>query len=230
MGRMNSKSGSEQSSVRRSRRLALGMTQLAVAAAALIPQSKLSPYESGAVDLTAEELARLDAALGIVPLKSMLKAEASEPAQMDPKLRRRFLRKEARLSQYELCRRAKIGRSALSNWELGRSELKVDAYARWAAALQDALKGTLQDDPAFQLEQANKSGQRFWEANGALRKHVARLERRITDLERKLAEVRSLYEAETDAALKHEQARLAEERAAQLRATVSAQDAETKPE
>jgi transcriptional regulator with XRE-family HTH domain len=116
----------------RSARQALGWTQSELAKKAKVDRSKLSLYESGQVDLTAEELDRVEDAV----------SHARIPRRFVQELQRRVRRQQAGLSQQELANKAGISRPKLSRWESGQLELAPEELERVEQALSEAPKSS----------------------------------------------------------------------------------------
>jgi len=109
----------------RAARQALGWTQAKLGKKASVSRPKLSLYERGQVELTPEELKRVEDAV----------QDAKIPRRFAHELQRKFRRQQAGLSQQELANAAGIDRSKLSRWESGLLELSGEELARVERAL-----------------------------------------------------------------------------------------------
>lgn len=153
-------------------RQAAGMTQLEVAQKAKISRPKLSLYETGLVDLTADELRRVEKVLHRaqrppVTLASLLKAEVPKQEKQKPadeKTQRKFRRQQAGISQRALALASKIPRNKLIEFEAGRIPLNAGELARWETVLNEAAKAKMLADPYFKLEVAHSAGKGLWES------------------------------------------------------------------
>lgn len=150
------------------------VSQYDVADATGMSQSKLSLYESGHVDLTPQELKKVESFLvkqfsfsesyrgkknfqGIAALVMCKNALASY-GMFSVRLphgdvaRRRVARKGAGLSQHALASAAGINQSKLSRWESGKCELTASEKANVDQALKEAERKKFVNDPYFKLE------------------------------------------------------------------------------
>jgi len=182
-------------------RQSLGWTQAELAAKTGLSQSKLSLYESGQVGMSDEDLEQvwvvLERRLGgkAGPMSALLQAPGVEGEATDKssiRRQRRARRQGANMSQHELARKIGIGRSKLSQWELGNLELTSEERQRWERELTIS-------DPYFQIEVHREAGRELFAANKKLREENAALRAEINILKAQF------LNCEEIAALRHAQ-------------------------
>ena len=192
----------------RSARQALGWTQVTLAQKAKMDQSKISLYERGQIELTPEELARVEDAV----------SSAKIPRRFAHEFQRKFRRQQAGMSQQELANKAQISRSKLSRWESGLLELTAVELARVEGALigKPALVGNLaylrhagpivRPDPDLQVRNLEEQIRILKKLVDAQRELISLFpevlgekDAKIVELEKKIADLRELYDVGTQA-------------------------------
>jgi transcriptional regulator with XRE-family HTH domain len=127
--------------VRRARRAA-GLTQEELAKRARIERTKISVYETGRIELSAEEKARLDKVFGSLKgeEKSRVEQEFALVQAIDPTAGRavKRVRERAEMSQREMAFKAGIPRNKFNKFESGTETLSKDELARLDKVLMEA--------------------------------------------------------------------------------------------
>jgi predicted transcriptional regulator len=150
----------------RMQRKLLALTQEELGVSVGLSASKLSLYESGLIDLTADEVRRIDKFLNKLSRGNMVKlsdlgrlgsaedfdALWNKKPSVNEKTQKRFFRQSAGLTQRQLARKARIPRNKLIKFESGKIDLTNEETARWWQAIRDAANAKKQEDPYRQIE------------------------------------------------------------------------------
>jgi transcriptional regulator with XRE-family HTH domain len=185
-------------------RQSVGLTQEDLAVKSGIGRSKISLFESGVIDLSDLELARIEKILNKLASKSKgLKFKLADllgpfpiPAQSpladegeteDISLRK-LRRLQVGMSQHELAKKAGLSQTKISAWESGRRELSAAEQVQWERAL-------FESDPHPKLEATHKFAVKLYAENENLKKQDAISRRMIGLLEELVRNQKEIIEA-----------------------------------
>jgi transcriptional regulator with XRE-family HTH domain len=146
----------------------LNLTQAELAQKVQINDSKLSLFENGLIELSDDEWKRVSRFLFSHKgpwkpgqLDMLAGTYEARQAQWQKHLdsrkhtNRRFLRKQAGMSQRELALATGIPRNKIIEWEAGRLELTAKEQAKWQEVIQAAESRRKHSDPWWKLKVAH---------------------------------------------------------------------------
>jgi transcriptional regulator with XRE-family HTH domain len=203
----------------------LGLNQVWMGKQAGVHRTKISRWLSGQVELTEDELFKLGEAIDAALMKRGIPGVVT-PEQATEDLRKgsvlRRWREEWGIGQAEAGKRAGLSQGAVSGFEQGKLDLdpaRVEQLFKAVSSLIEERRASIPRVPLSSLRSLRDIAARPTESNlddirkkliAAQREYIEFLKKKSSDkdtkiaaLEKRVADLQSLYEAGTEAALAH---------------------------